>query len=354
MALTGLRIAMAIASAPILSLASAAAGSEPSSLTRSLDHTAEDQALAAQAIARGEPMPVMAHPDPIALLGDDDQGAASSKQLVFDMWRSIVNAGQVELADTMLQPDYRQHSPMLPTGREAFKQIFSAVERQEVPQTVSPPLVTILAEGVLVVMALLEELPEPEGNGVYTTTHFNLFQLEEGRLAAHWHSLQGAPGPQLPPPDAGGPLPVTGAEGARQLALLEAPEPVLAANKRLVFDAWRQVIAAGQPELAPLYFSAAYIEHDPNFGSGLAGLQAQAATRPRRTIGTWLEDPLVAMLAQDDLVVMVTARTHPHPHRHGETYTTSVFEMFRIQDHRIAEHWNGGTRPGGSLGQYAE
>src|ERR1700761_2803285 len=105
---------------------------------------------------RPGPVGVDGHPDPLSLLADKDPALAANKRLVFDMWRSIVNAGHVELADDMLQEGYVQHSPLLPTGRIAFKAIFSAVERREIPEMVAPPLVSIIAEGALVVMALAE------------------------------------------------------------------------------------------------------------------------------------------------------------------------------------------------------
>ena len=154
-------------------------------------------ALLALSLGGGQALgQVTGHPEPLSLLASDDPALAANKRLVFDLWRSIVNAGHVELADQLLAENYIQHSPVLPTGRAAFKQIFSAVPRLErIPDLVSPPLVALVAEGPYVVMALAETVPDPAGAGSYTTTHFNLFRVENGRLAEHWHSVQTAPGP---------------------------------------------------------------------------------------------------------------------------------------------------------------
>jgi len=286
---------------------------------------------------------VTAHPDPLALLDDADPVLAANKRLVFDMWRSVVNAGQVDLADTMLREDYIQHSPVLPTGRAAFKQVFSALERRAIPELVSPPLVTILAEGDLVVMALREELPQPGGEGRYTSTHFNLFRVEGGQLAEHWHSVEAAPGPSVLPPEQGGPQPVTGATGSDQLALLHSPDPVLAANKRLVFDAWRA-------DSADAYLAPDFIDHDPTGSGGRAGFAFHAAADgPAAGVE---RTPVVAVVALGDVVVLVTGVEHPHPIRPGATYTTTRFDMFRIADGRLAEHWSGATKPGGGPGPY--
>jgi predicted SnoaL-like aldol condensation-catalyzing enzyme len=288
---------------------------------------------------------VTGHPDPLSLLESEDPVLAANKRLVFDLWRGVVNGGHVELADELLVEGYVQHSPVLPTGRTAFKQIFSAVPRlDEIPELVQPPVVAMVAEGPLVVMALAETLPDPDGSGTYTSTHFNLFRVENGRLAEHWHSVQTAPGPDVLAPEAGGPQPVSGATGLDQYVLLTAADAGLAGNKRLVFDAWRQIFDARHEELADIYLDADYVGHTPSATSGRAAFKASIASAGDRPIGLSVRDPLVAVVAEGDLVVQVSMREYPHPSRVGRTYTTTWFDMFRIADGRLAEHWDPGVR----------
>ena len=287
---------------------------------------------------------VTGHPEPLRLLASDDPALAANKQLVFDLWRGIVNAGHVELADELLAENYTQHSPVLPTGRAAFEQIFSAVPRLErIPDTVSPPLVALVAEGPYVVMALAETVADPAG-GSYTTTHFNLFRVENGRLAEHWHSVQTAPGPAVLRPEDGGPQPVSGRGGVEQYALLEAAQPGLARNKREVFDFWRQVAEAGQAELAELYAAPDFVSYSAIAGPGRDAFAKYFSARAR-PIDIGLENPLVAVLAEGDLVVQVRMRRYAHPSRAGDTYTTTWFDMFRLADGRIVEHWDPALRP---------
>lgn len=298
---------------------------------------------ALETVAR-EPVDVAAHAEPLAALASTDATLAANKRLVFDMWRSIVNAGHIELADEILAEGYTQHSPVLPTGRAAFKQIFSVVPRREIPELVEPPLVASIAEGNLVAMSLLERMPAREGSSAYTTTHFNLFRVDGGRLAEHWHSVRTAPGPDVPLPEEGGPQPVTGASGESQLALLASPDPRLAANKRLVFDLWREIVEAGREELADRYVDASFIEHNPNGASGLAGFKRYFAERADAPVAPWIGVPVVAIVAEGDLVVLVTMREHPHPSREGRTYTTTWFDMLRIVDGRLVEHWDAAAK----------
>jgi len=307
--------------------------------------TASPPAVQAPSAVLGTP--VIGHPNPLSLLESDDPMLAANKRLVFDMWRSIVNSGHVELADQMLAESYVQHSPLLPTGREAFKNIFSAVPRRaEIAPLVEPPPIAFVAEGDLVAMTFIETLQTPDRSETYTSTHFNLFRVDNGRLAEHWHSLQGPPGPDVLPPDRGGPQRVTGATGVDQLRLLEAQSEQLANNKRLVFDLWRNVKEGGNAEAASQYITPDYIEHNPNAGSGMAAFTQYHAAAERRRVQGWISDPIVALVAEGDLVVMAVMHEHPHPHRAGDTYTSTWFDMFRIADGRVAEHWDPAILPG--------
>ena len=295
----------------------------------------------------GEPAPVIAHPDQRALLDHDDPKLAANKRLLFDMWRTVLNAGHLERADEFVAEDYAQHSPFQRSGRQALKDVFAVIPRRdEIPALMRPAPVTILAENDFVVFAAVEELPEPDGSGSYTTTHFNLFRVANGQLSAHWHPDQSPPCPDLPSAENGGPQPVTGATGSAQYALLEAAEPALARNKRLVFDAWRQLFDAGREELVDLYLTEDYVEHNPNAGSGRAGARAWLARVEDRPIATAIGRDLVAMIAEGDLVVLVLKVELPNPYRAGDIYTTTQIEMFRIADGRLAEHWDASVKPG--------
>ncbi len=58
-----------------------------------------------------------------------------------------------------------------------------------------------------------------------------------------------------------------------------------------------------------------------------------------------MKTPVVAVVAEGDLVIVVTARTLPDPREPGKTYTTSWFDMWRIKDGKADEHWDAATLP---------
>jgi predicted SnoaL-like aldol condensation-catalyzing enzyme len=127
--------------------------------------------------------------------------------------------------------------------------------------------------------------------------------------------------------------------------LLASPDARLAANKRLVYDFWREVFEAGHMELAERYMTEGYVQHNPNVPTGRAAFidffsknVTPGAIQPR------VKAPLVAILADGDLVVLAFAREAPDPKDPAKKYTTTWFDMFRLEGGKIAEHWDPATK----------
>ena len=126
-----------------------------------------------------------------------------------------------------------------------------------------------------------------------------------------------------------------------QQRLLESNDPQLAANKKLVFDMWRAIIQGGHTELAPEYFTRGYIQHNPNVATGRDAMVAyMKATRPVRPIAPTITFPVVAIMAEGDLVMVATVSYAPDPENPGHKYAGTHFDLFRIENGKIAEHWD--------------
>lgn len=139
-------------------------------------------------------------------------------------------------------------------------------------------------------------------------------------------------------------LPVIPVPGPQQAALLESDDPVLAANKKLVYDLWRKLIVARQIEAADEYLTEDYMQHNPNAKTGREGVKAyfsRPGVKPMPVKDTI--DDLVAIIAEGDLVMMAFARELDNPRAPGETFHTTWFDMFRIENGKIAEHWDPAT-----------
>lgn len=131
---------------------------------------------------------VVATSDHAPLLASPAPRLAENKRLVYDFWREVFEAGHMELADKYLAEDYMQHNPSVPTGRAAFVEFFSRFKKPKpVEARVTMPLVAITAERDIVVLSFVRELPDPKDPAKkYTTTWFDMFRIENGKIAEHW------------------------------------------------------------------------------------------------------------------------------------------------------------------------
>ncbi|HEX5688065.1 MAG TPA: nuclear transport factor 2 family protein [Ideonella sp.] len=131
---------------------------------------------------------VVAAPDHAALLASADPQLVRNKRLVYDFWREVFEAGHLELAEKYLAEGYIQHNPSVPTGRAAFVEFFGQFKKpRPIEAKVGAPLVSITAEGDLVVLSFVREVADPkDASKKYTTTWFDMFRVEGGKITEHW------------------------------------------------------------------------------------------------------------------------------------------------------------------------
>ena len=130
-----------------------------------------------------------------------------------------------------------------------------------------------------------------------------------------------------------------------QKAMLYSKDPNLAANKKIVYDFWREVLEAGHLDLAPKYMTETYYQHNPNVPTGRQGFIDffSKFSKPQPIVDT-IKGPLIAIIAEGDRVVLVFDWVLPDPKEPGKKYTTASFEMLRIEGGKIAEHWDNATK----------
>ncbi len=143
------------------------------------------------------------------------------------------------------------------------------------------------------------------------------------------------------------PTPVA-ASAEAQAAVLASTDPVLAANKRVVYDMYREVLQAGRVDRIPLYFGDVYFQHNPNVPSGVEALaKFVKGSRPVREVQPTITLPLVVMVAEGDFVMVNFVR--PETDADGKPYTTTWFDLYRLQDGKIIEHWDPALKSAAAL-----
>lgn len=135
-------------------------------------------------------VPVVAQGNHESLLTSPDPKLARNKRLVYDFWREVVEAGHVDQIGKYVTEGYIQHNPNVETGRTALvQQIAKNVKPQAVQPRVLAPLVAVVAEGNFVMVSLVSEVADSKNPAKkHTTTWFDLFRIEDGKIAEHWDS----------------------------------------------------------------------------------------------------------------------------------------------------------------------
>ena len=134
---------------------------------------------------------------------------------------------------------------------------------------------------------------------------------------------------------------VTAIPAAEQAAHLESSDPQLAANKKIAYDFWRMVLVARDMDAALIYMDENYIQHNPTIPTGRETFMNFFGRMPSNEPLEHIEG-LVEIVAEGDLVVMSFLRENENPNEPGETYTTTWFDMFRVINGKIGEHWDYG------------
>jgi predicted SnoaL-like aldol condensation-catalyzing enzyme len=138
--------------------------------------------------------------------------------------------------------------------------------------------------------------------------------------------------------------PVVAISPEAQRAMLASSDPKLAANKKLVWDMWRNFLQARNIDAADRYLAPEYHQHNPNAETGLEGVKAFfRAQNPTPAPVKDSIDRLVAIVAEGDLVTLALVREGKD--KDGKPYTTTWFDMFRIANGKIVEHWDTAMKP---------
>jgi predicted SnoaL-like aldol condensation-catalyzing enzyme len=134
--------------------------------------------------------------------------------------------------------------------------------------------------------------------------------------------------------------------GKDQAAMLKSSDPKLAANKKVVYDFFRIVLRGFRIDEADKYMAPDYMQHNPNAETGMAGFKAYFnAIKPKQLppIPATLDD-LVAIQAEGDYVTLSFVKEYDDPSAPGKKYTTTWFDMLRVVNGKLVEHWDSATK----------
>ncbi|HEX4593561.1 MAG TPA: nuclear transport factor 2 family protein [Bryobacteraceae bacterium] len=125
-----------------------------------------------------------------------------------------------------------------------------------------------------------------------------------------------------------------------QAALLKSSDPQLAANKKLVYDFFRIVLLGRHLDQAEKFMKEDYMQHNPNADTGIQGFKAFFSKLGGPTAIPDKLPGLIAIQAEGNYVTLSFVREYDDPVNKGQKYTTTWFDMLRIDNGKLAEHWD--------------
>lgn len=149
---------------------------------------------------------------------------------------------------------------------------------------------------------------------------FEVFRFEDGQAVEHWDNIQLLRGPN---PSGRGMQ-----DGAMDITDLDRTED----NRALARSFTEQVLIQRQLDLLPDCVRADLIQHNPDLPDGLPALRA--ALEATRSGGPAIQyHRLHRVLAEGNFVLCASEGQLNGAH-------TSFYDLYRIADGRIAEHWD--------------
>ena len=219
------------------------------------------------------------------------------------------------VAKGLLAEDYRQHNLSIPSGAAPILGFTPALKESGIRSTIH----RVIAEGDLVVLHVTYENAQAFGGD--TLVAFDVFRVENGKVAEHWDNLQ--------------PLVVQTASGN---GMTDGPAQVTdhdrtAENKALIEGFVRDVLQGAAPHRVTDYISTSdYTQHNPLVANGLDGLGAALkAFAEAGQAMSYARTPIV--VAEGNFVFTASEG------KLGDT-PTAFFDLFRIADGKIVEHWD--------------
>ena len=126
-------------------------------------------------------------------------------------------------------------------------------------------------------------------------------------------------------------------------ALFKNNDKKLNEIKQVAYHIVKDLLQCNHWNEADRWLTERYIQHNPLVASGRAAVVQFFGNRPASATCDKLDAPVVAVLADGDLVTVVTVASRKDSK--GERYTTTWFDMWRIVDGKADEHWDAMVKP---------
>ena len=109
-------------------------------------------------------------------------------------------------------------------------------------------------------------------------------------------------------------------------------------SKALVRDFYTTVLIGRNVDAAERFLRPDYIQHNPNVPTGSKGFVDAFRTRFAQKFPAYYKRELLNVIGEDDMVVVYSRQIWTS--QDGTHKKVLLFDMFRVEDGKIAEHWD--------------
>lgn len=246
---------------------------------------------------------------PLTALAD----SADNKAFVLEALENTLLAGDVDAVDQYFAADIIQHNEMFANGIEAQKGVVAFLAGSG---AFKADYVRVIADDDLVAVHA-----RYEGFGETPMIAFDVFRVEDGKIAEHWDNLI----PEQPANPSGR----TQTDGATAITDLDKTE----ANKAKVEEfLTRALINHEQVDFTQYINPAHYDQHNPMVADGLDGFGAFMAEMAQQGI-TMDYSEIHQVIGEGNFVLTLSEGAL------GDN-PTAFYDLFRLEDGLIVEHWD--------------
>jgi len=237
------------------------------------------------------------------------------KEVAVAEMASLFETFDAEQATATIAPDLIQHNQAVPNGAEVLIGLIPTLKESGITATTH----RLIAEGDMVVAH--NEYQNAQVFGGDHLAAFDVFRIEDGKVAEHWDNLS----PVTPPNPSGR----TQFDGPTEITDLDKT----ADNKALVADFINDVLHGEAPEKITEYISTeTYYQHNSGVADGLAGLGAAIqAMVDSGTPMTYSDTHFI--VAEGNFVFAASEGQFMGEH-------SAFYDLFRVDNSKIVEHWD--------------
>jgi predicted SnoaL-like aldol condensation-catalyzing enzyme len=109
-------------------------------------------------------------------------------------------------------------------------------------------------------------------------------------------------------------------------------------NKTVVRNFYTTVLIGRNVDAAPRFVRPDYIQHNPQVPTGLKGFMDTFRDRFAQKLPSDYKRELLNVIGDNDMVVVYVRQTWTS--KDGQHHQALGFDMFRVQQGMIAEHWD--------------